>query len=364
MVIFQRIGTEEIKYELNVTIHYVSAKFTNQGLIKVTAERGDKLSETQPMQYDSSKEKAIFEYPLTFITTMFKRGEKFLKKEITFRVYEMIGNKGIKNGKAQIDFSEAATYGIQISRTQLVLRGCSDKSAYICVSLYLEKYDKKRTESEPTGDISMQTPVVNARNKYKSATDLSDVIENSNKEDKTRRNTHALEAYQPHKHEKKEKFKYSHNIIPKNYVRKRFYSLEDGTIDLIEEEKNNEETEDNEKIRTQSEVYVDSDEINNVSTEDSKPEKENKKDIFKDLGITKESIIHPKDSLVDSEDSSSEEEPVQLSAELIESIKHPASTMSNVIPNEMSRDDIISQKESSAGLIKGKGPCCTVCSLF
>lgn len=392
MAIFQRLGAEEIKFELSITIHFVSAKLNYQGLIKVAAKRGrDKKEETQAMQYDSIREKVIFEYPLNFFTTMYRKNDKYLKKFVSFRIYEVVGNKNFKNGKARMDISEATTYGISIMRAELPLRGCGDKSAYICVSIDMNIFDQKRSASgpalEPGGDISLQVGMADKRSKYRSAADITSA------EQQMLKNEH--ESFYNFENEKvkgiplrpknltisiknrvlasngvdkldnydKSKFIYHAEPIDRN-VRSfnSEISFKPPNIDLIIDE-TNESTEDlvSKSMDEAKILFRESPEQETNSP--TRTDKLSRRDIFVGLGISKESLINPKDSLIESEESSSEEEPLDLSSDLLGSIEHPVSTMSAVHPNERSQELVLTIKEERSGLPKPKETCCA-CTLF
>lgn len=134
MSLLQRIGASKIPYNLEIHIHHLSANLKNTKFVKFLVERSrKKRQETQRIPY--SKENMIFEYPVGFETNMFKKGDKFVHKYLKFTLYQSSGSSFAKNGSAKVEYSVIAKTGVAMMRQKLKLKDCTDRQAYVCVSI-------------------------------------------------------------------------------------------------------------------------------------------------------------------------------------------------------------------------------------
>jgi len=134
MSLLQRIGASKIPYNLEIHIHHLSANLKNTKFVKFVVERSrKKRQETQRIAY--SKENMIFEYPVGFETNMFKKGDKFVHKYLKFTLYQSSGSSFAKNGSAKVEYSVIAKTGVAMMRQKLKLKDCTDRQAYVCVSI-------------------------------------------------------------------------------------------------------------------------------------------------------------------------------------------------------------------------------------
>jgi len=86
--------------------------------------------------------------------------------------------------------------------------------------------------------------------------------------------------------------------------------------------------------------------------------------LFLDIDAAKEKTINPRHSIIESEDSSSEEDLVDVSAEILPSddIK-PISMMKSASPNLRSQDTFLEKKEMSSGIHSNRSSTCSGCIL-
>lgn len=315
MVIFQKLRSEKIKFELDITVHFVSTRLKNQGKLQVAAFRGnDKRGETQAMPYDFAQQRSIFEYPINFSTTLYRRGGKFLQKFITFKLYGFELNKKSKQGKARIDISEAATYGITIMKVELPLRQCIDKSAnlYVTITMNSAKTISNQKLPNPLPSISTNP------NTDSDSSDLSKV----NAVDES---------------------KFVNNSVP---IRKN--SVESSSV--IKEKSEKDDLLFDKKYDTSQGLVLkhthNEDKLMKASAEEnsytpSRADRVSHTDIFVGLGISKEDFINPKDSLVESEESSSEEDLIDVSSDL----EHPKTETPYNETKDKSQESDLADKE-------------------
>lgn len=427
-----RIGADGIKYDLNLVIHYIKAKLKTGVHLKVVVKRGaDKKDETQPMLYDATQSKVIFEYPLTFFITMYKKGEKFGKKDLSFRMEEIvIGKKSLKNGKAIVDFTDLANSNTQMNRKEVPLKGCSDKKAVICISISLieakdgrslsmyadEKPmpDRKLRERNPTFAHS-STSDLPERNKHRNVTYVSKGMsasfavtesvdeedidhdastygyisnespyrtasisdQNGTVEDFETKGQLTEDYYEPpedrsqikkftygaapitdksisyeHKNETIEKFAYSSE--PSTESIKDFNDMID---DILKEP---DEITDNPKISEENvKVYNGENEKLPVI-----PPESPRSSMLKQLESFKENIINPKDSQVESEDSSSDEDVLEISQDALVKLNLPPLSISQSVANENSKEKHLYAVENTHGLVESRRSVCAKCILF
>lgn len=386
-----------------MNIHYVNARLTQKEKLKVIARRGRKaIEETQPMQYNSINSNVIFEYPLNFEITMHKKGDKYVKKFINFRLIELQGEKCVENGKAEFDFSDLANYGLLVNHKDLFLKGCSDKSAVICISMSLIQINKPRaktgvhssanqisdhdlslqhvsqnanrvqfstiqsrravkivdSDGEPF-DILSQSTIINSNKDFEI---LVEEVQNSTKSHQVSKDTDFLDHRRnqrsgtvpysqnnqetPYKEDKQERglvidtkfylagkspgFEGLSPIRPDNLsARKKSFTVSDPTSPTTSINRND------------------------MISQNAR--------LMNEIDIAKQKQINPKDSMVDSEDSSSEEELLDVSTEILPS---PIGDMNYSKPNIKSQEKELEIKEQKSGISTAKKSVCSGCSLF
>jgi N-terminal C2 in EEIG1 and EHBP1 proteins len=145
--LFQRIGAKDVKFELEVEIHYLKIKLPHSTNLKIKVKRGkDKVQETQAMQYFPESGRLQFDYPLNFSITMYKKGNSYVKKDLSISVIENQGEELKIIGKVTIEFHKLAEKGISIEADELNLENSSDKNAKLCISVRLFEAGKPRSD--------------------------------------------------------------------------------------------------------------------------------------------------------------------------------------------------------------------------
>ena len=153
--LLQRIGAKEVKYDLEVEIHYVKLVLSEATLIKVNVKRGnDKLEETQAMQYNPKTPRVQFDYPLNFRITMYRKGKKFLPKDLMIKVLEVKSKVDFPIGDLKVKFHQLAETDTQILGKEFPLEHSSDPQAKICMSIKLTEEGKVRNRFL-TGNVNL-----------------------------------------------------------------------------------------------------------------------------------------------------------------------------------------------------------------
>lgn len=306
--ILQKIGAEKVKHHLEIEVHYLRAKLVNSFPVSIEVQRGKKMKkETQAMVYSLASGYIQFDYPIAFDITMHKKGGKYVKKNFVIKLYEHEGKNKTNNGRVKIDFSQIPVLKKPIVRREVPLQHCSDKNAVISISVKLEQISKIRNTfaSNLSPNSSLLSP-------------NSSVISENKK-------SVGPDTEKPKKKEEKEKEK-----VSKEDTREPM----PVPIELIED------LEDFQKNDYQNDSF-------------------SSKMSFSDL------ILHPRESEVSSESSSSEEEAKELPAERLVAHSMPKATREQVTPNEGSKDSHISKMEEQSGITtRREGNCCTACMVF
>ncbi|CAG9315106.1 unnamed protein product [Blepharisma stoltei] len=408
MAFLHKIGAEKVKYELNVSIHYVKAKLINKEKLKVIAKRGRGLEETQPMQYNAINSNVIFEYPLSFVITMHKKSEKYVRKIINFKLIELHGEKSVINGKAQFDFSELANNpGEKIERQEIQLKGCTDKSAVICVSMNLSHISRLRSQTDAVpilnnkaqeSDLSLQkVQVNNAKQKFltsqpRRATihkgsedeeDSFDILSQSTVITSSKEFDLLLDEASPPSGSNEAKKFISKDT---NYIENSRYRSGSVPYSISQENSPQNNSQQNGKLTIDSkpvteEKGLDFGEISPINIEEPKTrpksntiahpndysESLTKGDLsspkmkwLADFEIAQKKFVDPKDSHIDSEDSSSDEDPLDVSSDVYST--PPISFMAETQPNINSNERELEKREKQAGLSGPKrGATCAAC---
>ena len=145
--LIQRIGAKHLKFELKVEIHYLKIDLPEASLLQIRVKRGkDKVEETQVMQYSSKVKRVQFDYPLNFRITMYKKGNKFSKKDLSIKILEIKGKDSTILGTSRIEFHKIAETGKNIVSEELLLEGCNDAYARLCASISLYEEGKPRND--------------------------------------------------------------------------------------------------------------------------------------------------------------------------------------------------------------------------
>jgi hypothetical protein len=143
--LLHRIGAKSIKYDLEVEVHYLRISLPAGTLLKIRIKRGkDKVNETQLMRYSPSTKRVKFDYPLEFVITMYKKSNKFSKKDLSIKIIELSGREERIIGTANIEFHKIAETGKQIDFEELALSDCSDPNAKLCMSVHLFEAAKNK----------------------------------------------------------------------------------------------------------------------------------------------------------------------------------------------------------------------------
>ncbi|OMJ87776.1 hypothetical protein SteCoe_10418 [Stentor coeruleus] len=162
--LIHRIGAKSVKFELEVVIHYIIISLPEASLLKVRVKRGkDKTEETQPLRYAPNTKKVQFDYPLNFRITMYKKGNKFSKKDLKIKVLQINGKNEKIVGHTSIEFQKCAETGKFIIEENLKLHDCSDQKAVICTSVKLFEEGKPKNDFFAGNVISSNNKAPNRR---------------------------------------------------------------------------------------------------------------------------------------------------------------------------------------------------------
>ena len=281
----KKIGAEKVKHKLSIEIHYLKAKLSQNCPIFIEIKRGKNLKkETQTTTYDSSTSLVQFNDVSTVDITMHKKGNKFVKKSFSLKLFEVLENGKKENGRVKIDFSQISALKKPIVKREVPLQHCSDNTASLCISVSLEQ--------------------------------LSNQVKTSSGSELAGKNL--------------EKTK---NFERKNDENLKTKELSDEEIDKIGNFYDQKGDSDNESV-------------------DSRMS-------FSDF------ILHPRDSELDSESSSSEEEYKQLPFDRLVAHSMPKTSKEYVTPNQNSKALQIFEHEEKAGIFtKREGSTCANCILF
>ncbi|CAG9320715.1 unnamed protein product [Blepharisma stoltei] len=436
-----KIGADEVKYDLNVTIHHITAKLNTGGIFKVVVKRGaDKKEETQPMHYDAAQSKVIFEYPVSFLVTMYRKGNKFGKKDLSFRMVDLSANKkGEKNGKAIIEVQDLAIANSSIIRKEFPLKGCTDKKAVICVSISAAEtindrnqsvYSNEKPGNRYRGRIQTSTRIFNPDSPIRNYNRNATFVANSEYLDQKNRLSSSFAGIERHDEEEidtEKRTEVNESLFRTNSVNTQeseeivrnlsdqYYEPEDqrspqkkftykaepifdfdefisspqAEQPIIPNDSSPAEASANEilnpeelTIKTENEENILLDEKNKPEEEliievDEKEEEDKENEakieipiisprslIYRNLEILKENIINPKESCIESEASSSEEELIEIDQEELIKAQLPPSRLDQAVANAKSKEKQLSEKEKSNGLVETRRAACAKCTVF
>jgi len=385
MSILSRIGSSKVPFYLDVHIHYLTAQLKNANSVKVVVKRGkDKKEETQPMPYSSGN--VIFEYPLSFQTTIYQKNNTFPKKLLSFRLVQVTGTKSQKNGKVKVDYSQVAKTGKGIVRQEFNLKKCSDKQAVVCVSINLFPCN---TPEFSSGNLRRSNTVNNQVSKSFVQTDdfeesplgyfkqspqkVKPSLRATLHVPKAEYFTQSTDSTDPAKlsieHSSKPvKFPTESPVKPPEPSEEPLESPNESSTPpeaqlpdepLTDQVVSNEDSKLSESEQILEELYTqDSPKTPpNQASQESSPEESPKNSLNLDFSAD---IVKPQ-KRQDSE-SSSEEEPIELDkSELIA----PPTNFSATTPNSQTKEEYIQIKEKQAGISTNKrNPVCSKCQIF
>ncbi|CAG9314264.1 unnamed protein product [Blepharisma stoltei] len=332
---FERIVPKKHKFNLDIQVHYVKAQYGETGLIKILVKRGKQKQETQPMPYNSLNGEVILEYPISFIVHMIKRGKNWVKKHVSFQVLEIRGKSTKKLGEAALEFSQIASTLEPFTKFELVLAKSPDKAAKICVSVDLFQLQRHKRAFGSTEIVPSTTNISTFQSDYKSS--FLQIIQASELSDEEIKPVEAFE---------KPEFIDEHHAELGHIVK-----VDENYLEKSEEKKLDEEEElDIEKSRKKPRRYT----IPGIVHIDGEY-KESFSPVHTFLEEARGNIVDPKDSTVESESSSSDEEAVVFESGLIVGI--PSNDMKDAVPNQQSKKDETKEKENEAGLTGRRGTC-------
>ena len=319
--IIQKLGAEKVKHHLEIDIHYIRAKLSDNCNVSIEVQRGKNMhKETQAMAYSTSTGYVQFDYPIGFDITMHKKANKYVKKTFIIKLYQIDGKTKTNNGKVTIDFSQIPLLNKPIVRREIFIQNCTDKGAVICISVKLEQLSKSRNTI--TGNLSPNSSllspnsslVVPEKKDHKRNGEKSEEIDRKSIGDPLTVNKTSKITESP----KKKKISKEPKRIP---------------IEITED--------------IDSPVYIEE----RVDS-DSKMS-------FSDF------IILPKDSELSSESSSSEEEAKELAPERLIAHAMPKATREEATPNENSKGAQLANLEEKNGITtKREGNCCASCNIY
>ncbi|OMJ93445.1 hypothetical protein SteCoe_3562 [Stentor coeruleus] len=189
--LIHRIGAKSVKFDLEVVIHYITISLPEASLLKIRVKRGkDKTEETQSLRYTPNTKTIQFDYPLNFRITMYKKGNKFSKKDLKIKVLQIDGRNEKLVGNASIEFEKCAETGRFIIEEELKLYDCSDSKAVLCTSVKLFEVGKPRNEFF-TGNVLSSSNKVPNRRAISIDTPLALNLDFALNDDKARKNSKA-----------------------------------------------------------------------------------------------------------------------------------------------------------------------------
>lgn len=160
--LIHRIGAKKLKFNLEVEIHYINITLPDATLLKIRVKRGkDKTEETQVMQYNPKIKRVQFDYPLAFRITMYKKSNKFSKKDISLKLLEIKGKNEVEIGMLKLEFHKFAESGGGIQVQELKLENSIDQNAKVCMSLNVFEEGKSK-DHFLTGNVQ-KTEIINNR---------------------------------------------------------------------------------------------------------------------------------------------------------------------------------------------------------
>eukprot|EP00358_Blepharisma_japonicum_P005270 CAMPEP_0202947048 /NCGR_PEP_ID=MMETSP1395-20130829/10513_1 /ASSEMBLY_ACC=CAM_ASM_000871 /TAXON_ID=5961 /ORGANISM="Blepharisma japonicum, Strain Stock R1072" /LENGTH=411 /DNA_ID=CAMNT_0049648037 /DNA_START=46 /DNA_END=1277 /DNA_ORIENTATION=- len=403
-------GSSKRLYDLNLQIHYIKASLKQLALVKIRAKIGFQKQETQAMQYDSSKSQVIFEYPVTLQDiSMKEKSGTFQKKTVFLIVFEIDGKSSKKLGKAKFEFSEIAKSEKPITKLEIPIEKCSDPNAKVCISAELSHNERStrgfassdfivggisdfdyssidretgsqslliHEEVEEDEEIYPSTTHRRSVIVYEKPPNIDDLL-GGNAESETVGTSGEPEARSMESDKDSILTKSSTSEMPeiKNVdipeVPKFIPPIQSPVIDFPEAPEAHEIPEAPKALPAFQRPIIDiptrrRSTIGRVR-QGSDPEayKEfpfeasSPRNLY--MAVAKENAIHPKESKIESESSSEDEEPIFISEEEIVK-KIPIKDMGDTKPNEKSKTEEMVAKENQSGLSERTGTCakCTL----
>ena len=285
--------------------------------------------ETQVISYNLSTGYVQFDYPIAFDITMHKKGNKYVKKTFVVKLYQINGKDKINNGRVAIDFSQIPIINKPIVRRDVILQNCSDKAAVICISVKLEQTSKSHSgiSNNKSPNSSLLSP------------NSSLVIPDKKKKERNK------EKHEEIKNEK----------LEEKSERDERKSLDDPLA--IKSPPNKDKiTKVNQPKPIPVEIHEEIDELYQVDGGD---------DSFSSRMSFSDLILHPKESELSSESSSSEEEAKELPQERLVAHSMPKTSREEVTPNENSKGLALAKIEEKNGIAtKREGNCCATCDIY
>ncbi|CAG9332131.1 unnamed protein product [Blepharisma stoltei] len=135
MALFERIGSVTEAYDLEITVHFAKIELPCQTKLAVIVKRGpDKRQNSNKVLWDQNLALANFDTEFKFQVTMFKKGTLYLSKHFRFNLMMISDNKVRKNGRGKIDLASLLNSKEPFERSDVKLKKCTDKNAFLCVS--------------------------------------------------------------------------------------------------------------------------------------------------------------------------------------------------------------------------------------
>lgn len=148
MSILKRIGTQQIKLEFNIKVHYISIRLSTPVPMKVVWKRskrkiGNKIAETSAIE--QTEPRTVFSQTLTMSNTIYQKSSGYMAKEAELKVFGDFSGTWKDLGRLIINLSEF----IETPAVERVLsiQKAIDKDAMICVSV---SFSNLRTKSKET----------------------------------------------------------------------------------------------------------------------------------------------------------------------------------------------------------------------
>jgi hypothetical protein len=156
--LLEKLTAEKVKHHLEITIHYIRLKLPEACPVLIEVQRGKKMrQETQAQNYSPESSFVQFDYPISFNITMHKKGEKYVKKNFVIRLIQQKGKSRISNGEVKIEFSQIPVLKKPIIRREVPLQKCADESAVVSISVKLEQILKSSSKAS-SPNSSLLTP--------------------------------------------------------------------------------------------------------------------------------------------------------------------------------------------------------------
>lgn len=364
------LGSRKIKYELNIQVHSVKASLNQLSRIKIQAKVGLKKEETPPMQYNITQGLVVFEYPITINIAMTEKNGSFQKKIVNFIMFEVIGKSTKKLGKTQLEFSEVADTGEPYTRAELSFLKCSDPNAKLIVSLDLA-FIGKNSRSFASSDLMVGrlSDIDYSMFESEEPSFMKSMIIEEQEEEDNIQDRRQGEIF--------EKPEFLENLA-ESRAENEPKSIESDKESILTISSTSDLAEKANEILQLPYLSMDRPKLIRRRSTQGRLTISTRKDFFNDtalsnitevpspkkffITIAKENIVNPKESQVESESSSSDEEPAFLDPPNLSS-KIPKIDLSDAEPNEKSKLDQLKSSENQSGL-SGRDSTCSKCVIF